>query len=211
MKKIFILSFITLLSYTFSSCKSETGKEETKKEEVKEKVVKQTAAFSLKSAKNNIDFIAYKTTEKIGVGGQFNKVNILSGGAGNSIKEAINNTEFSIPVSSLFTKDSSRDYKIKKFFFGVMDATKLLSGKLTIENDSIGSAMIKMNGVSEKVPFKYSIDNATFAMNATMDVSNWNALEALASLNKVCEALHTGSDGVSKTWSEVTLNITSEF
>jgi hypothetical protein len=48
-------------------------------------------------------------------------------------------------------------------------------------------------------------------MNATMDVSNWNALEALASLNKVCEALHTGSDGVSKTWSEVTLNITSEF
>jgi hypothetical protein len=33
----------------------------------------------------------------------------------------------------------------------------------------------------------------------------------LASLNKVCEALHTGSDGVSKTWSEVTLNITSEF
>jgi hypothetical protein len=51
MKKIFILSFITLLSYTFSSCKSETGKEETKKEEVKEKVMKQTAAFSLKSAK----------------------------------------------------------------------------------------------------------------------------------------------------------------
>jgi len=206
MKKIFILSFLCSLSFTLFSCKSEQ-----KKEEIKEIVPKKSAAFSLKSAKNNIVFTAYKTTEKIGVDGKFKKVNILSGGEGNSIKEAINNTEFSIPVSSLFTKDSSRDYKIKKFFFGVMDATKLLSGKLIIENDSIGSATIKMNGVSEKIPFNYTINNNTFAMSAKMDVSNWNALEALASLNKVCEILHTGSDGVSKTWSEVILKISSKF
>jgi|TARA_B100000767_G_scaffold93011_1_gene89423 hypothetical protein len=206
MKKIVTLSFFLFLFFNLSSCKSET-----KKEDIKEVVVKKTAAFSLESAKNNIVFTAYKTTEKIGVDGQFKKVNIISGGEGNSIKEAISNTEFSIPISSLFTKDSSRDYKIKKFFFGIMDNTKLLSGRLTIENDSIGSASIKMNGVTEKIPFNYTINNNIFAMNAKMDVSNWNALEALASLNKVCEVLHTGSDGVSKTWREVSLNITSKF
>ena len=36
-----------------------------------------------------------------------------------------------------------------------------------------------------------------------MDLENWNALDAVASINKACEILHTGKDGVSKTWSEV--------
>ena len=48
-------------------------------------------------------------------------------------------------------------------------------------------------------------------MKATMNVTNWNASDALSSLNKVCIDLHRGADGVSKTWSEVGLNITSTF
>jgi hypothetical protein len=204
MKKKFILMFIISLNISITSCKSDKKGEETSE-------ASETAAFSLKKAENEINFTAYKFTEKKGVGGQFRQVKINAGGAGKSIKEAINNTKFSIPISSLFTKNSSRDYKIQKFFFGMMSNTKLLSGELMIENDSIGSATIKMNGISENVPFKYTIVNNTFAMNATMDISNWKALDALASLHKVCEALHTGTDGISKTWSDVALNITSKF
>ncbi|AQS93641.1 hypothetical protein BXQ17_06040 [Polaribacter sp. BM10] len=204
MKKAFILLLLVATNISFISCKSDkTTSKTTQKED--------NAKFSVNKAEKEINFTAYKFTEKTPVGGQFRQVDVISGGTGETIKEAINNTEFSIPVSSIFTKDSSRDYKIQKFFFGVMSDTKLLSGKLNIENDSIGSAMIKMNGVSNKVPFKYTIVNNTFAMSGKMDVSNWNALDALASLNKVCEALHTGSDGVSKTWSEVALNITTKF
>ncbi|MFT5256779.1 MAG: hypothetical protein ACI9KF_000401 [Arenicella sp.] len=204
MKKLFLVVFTISLSISFTSCKSD-------KKEIKTSESEKNAAFSIQKASSEINFTAYKFTEKKGVGGQFRQVDITTGGSGNSIKEAINNAEFSIPVSSLFTKDSSRDYKIQKFFFGVMNDTKLLSGKLLIENDSIGAALIKMNGISETVPFKYTITNNTFAMNANMDITNWNALDALASLNKVCEILHTGADGVSKTWSDVALNITTKF
>jgi hypothetical protein len=35
-----------------------------------------------------------------------------------------------------------------------------------------------------------------------MNLENWDALAAVASINKACEALHTGKDGISKTWSE---------
>lgn len=209
MKKIVIVSFIVALAFNFSACKSETKKVNADETTIEAK--KSSAVFSLKTAKNEINFTAYKTTDKVAVGGQFNKVNILTGGEGNSIKEAIHNTEFSIPVSSIFTKDASRDYKIQKFFFGVMDNTKLLSGKLMIENDSIGSASIIMNGVTEKVPFTYTITDKTFSIEATMDVNKWNATAALTSLNKACEVLHTGADGVSKTWNDVALNVTSSF
>jgi hypothetical protein len=207
MKRIFIISFLVIAtSFNFSSCKSEAKKEEAKT------VVKETVAtFSVAKAKSEINFKAYKTTDKVAVGGQFKKVDVLSGGEGETVKEAINNTAFSIPVSSIYTKDSSRDFKIKKFFFGIMDNTKLLSGKLMLTDDTTGTAEIKMNGVSKTVPFTYTIVGKTFHMTGTMDINNWNASAALSSLNKACLDLHKGSDGISKTWSEVALDITTTF
>lgn len=207
MNKTKIISILILaIAFNFSACKSDAKKETSKTE-----VTKKNAAFSVANAKNDIKFTAYKTTEKVAVGGQFKKVNVLSGGEGNTVKEAINNTEFSIPVSSLFTKDSSRDFKIKKFFFGIMDNTKLLSGKLMITDDANGTAKITMNGQTKDVPFTYTIVDKTFNMKATIDINNWNASAALESLNKQCFDLHKGADGVSKTWSEVALEITSAF
>ena len=207
MKRVFFISFLVMATaFNFSACKSEA-----KKDQVTAVSNKSSAAFSVKDAKNEINFTAYKTSDKVAVGGQFKKVDVTAGGEGSSIKEAINNTEFSIPVSSIFTKDSSRDFKIRKFFFGIMDNTKLLSGKLMLTDDTNGTAEIKMNGVTKSVVFTYTITGNVFNMKATMDVNNWDASAALASLNKACEVLHKGADGVSKTWNDVALDITTTF
>ena len=206
MKKILVISF---LLFAFLSCKTEKKANPIKEKKVES--TKSTAEFSIDKASKQINFIAYKTSDKVPVGGQFKKIDVISGGEGNTVKEAIHNTEFSIPVSSLFTQNSSRDYKIKKFFFGIMDNTKLLSGKLLLTDDTSGVAEIKMNGISKKVLFNYTIVDRTFNMKATMDVNNWNASNALASLNKVCLDLHRGADGISITWSEVALNISTIF
>ena len=40
-----------------------------------------------------------------------------------------------------------------------------------------------------------------------MDLKNWNAIDALNALNKVCFDLHKGADGVSKTWEDVAIEI----
>jgi len=210
MKKIALMIVMLAVIPQFTSCKSD---KKTTDEKVVDKkpVVEKKAAFSLKTAKNNVDWVAYKTTEKVAVKGQFKKVNITAGGEGESVKEAIHNTEFSIPVSSIFTSDTSRDFKIRKFFFGIMENTELLSGKLVIENDSLGYVDMKMNNVMQKLPFRYTINDKTFSLSATMDVNKWNAEKALASLNNECKDLHKGADGVSKTWEEVAVNISSTF
>ena len=204
MKKIILFTLILGISFQLTSCKTE----EKKKPEQKEQKI---AAFSLKTAKNTIDWFAYKTTAKLPVKGTFKKVTITKNGEGNTAKEAINNTEFSIPVSSLFTNDAGRDYKLKKFFFGVMDNTKLLSGKLTLTDDTNGTASITMNGVTADLPFTYTIEGKEFKLTSTMNLDNCNAQKAVASINLVCKDLHKGKDGISKTWSEVAINITSVF
>ncbi|WBX74278.1 YceI family protein [Tenacibaculum pacificus] len=208
MKKIIYSLFVLVAIGNFVSCKSEEKKEIIVKKETKVAI---KANFSVQNADNKINWTAYKTTEKKPVNGRFEKITITSNGEGKTIKEAINNTEFSIPVSSIFTKDSGRDFKIKKFFFGIMDNTKLLSGKLVLENDSIGYSNITMNGVTKKLPFKYTVNDKVFNLKTTLKISDWNAEKALASLNEVCKDLHKGADGVSKTWNEVAINITSTF
>ncbi|MDT7832859.1 YceI family protein [Flavobacteriaceae bacterium S356] len=207
MKKLITLFIVIAATTFFVSCKSEKKEKSKETKEVK----KSTAAFVLANADHKIDWVAYKTTDKVAVKGKFKEVKITSGGEGNSAKEAINNAEFSIPVSSIFTSDSSRDFKIRKYFFGVMNNTKLLSGKFTLENDSIGSVNLTMNGVSTDLLFTYKITGKQFTMQATMDVLNWNAQSSIDSLNMACKDLHKGLDGVSKTWTEVALNISSTF
>lgn len=204
MKKIILsLLFVSTLSY-FTACKSD------KKKEDKKEVVKK-AAFSLKNAKNSVNWRAYKTTKKVGVKGSFTQINITAGGNGNSIKEAVNNAEFSIPVSSIFSANEERDAKIVTSFFGAMKDTELLSGRFEIKTDSTGYVLIKMNGIIERLPFDYKIKDKQFSLETEMNIANWKALSAIASLNKVCGDLHKGADGVSMTWEEVGLQVSSVF
>ena len=205
MKKLLILTLAIGLSFQLTSCKSE------KKKEIKAKKELKVAVFSLKTAKNSIDWVAYKTTDKLPVKGKFKKVDVTKNGEGDTAKEAINNAEFSIPVSSIFTADVGRDFKLKKFFFGFMDNTKLLSGKLTLTDDTNGIASITMNEVTADLPFTYTLEGKEFKLTATMNLDNWNAQKAVESINIACLELHKGKDGISKTWSEVAINITSVF
>lgn len=203
MKKISTLALALLTMTQLMSC----GTDKKLDKEVK----KSDASYVLNKAKNKIVWTAYKFTEKTPVKGQFRRINITGGGEGNTIKEAINNAEFAIPISSIFTQNSERDYKIKKFFFGIMQDPELLSGKLMLENDSIGHAHLTMNGITNKLPFKYTVTDQSFTMNTKMDVLNWNAQSSIDSLNTICKDLHKGLDGISKLWSEVAISVNTTF
>ncbi|MEZ4808919.1 MAG: hypothetical protein R2819_01050 [Allomuricauda sp.] len=198
MKKIQTLALGLIVLATFS-CK------QAKKEEMKEEA---TPAYSIVEDSTSIHFTAYKTTEKKPVGGTFTKVN-LAYTPSETPMETLNGLEFSIPVSSLFTNDTTntRDPKILHFFFGVMDQTEFIKGSFAFDENKKCSVNLSMNGVSAQLPMEYEMtDDNHVNFTGTMDLNNWNALEALASLNKACFDLHTGADGVSKTWEDVAIH-----
>ena len=166
-----------------------------------------TKGYIVEAKTTTINWTAYKTTSKIPVKGVFTKINFENAKYGKSSFDALNGLKFSIPVSSLFTKDTIRDGKLKKFFFGVMDKTDLLSGTINMNNETSGTVDLTMNGMTQTLPITYMISDQMVTMEALMDIDNWNAQSAIASLNEVCKELHTGEDGVSKTWSEVKIDI----
>ncbi len=90
-----------------------------------------------------------------------------------------------------------------------MDQTELLSGKLQVQNDTLIKASLKMNGVTKTIPLTYFLSGQLLSIRGKMDILDWNAQTALASLHEQCEEKHTGNDGISKTWSEVDIAVES--
>ncbi|KAA5823452.1 YceI family protein [Algibacter amylolyticus] len=198
MKKISILFIALALSIV--SCKNEKKETQTEAETTEEYVVKPEGT--------TVKWTAYKTTDKLPVGGKF-KLLDFENKSGATPQEALNNLSFSIPVSSVFTNDATntRDGKIINSFFGAMLDTEFLKGTIKYANNAY-VASITMNGETNNLPLYVKItDERRVTLTGTMNLKDWNALDALASLNKVCFDLHKGADGVSKTWEDVAIEV----
>ncbi|WP_196886711.1 YceI family protein [Aureivirga sp. CE67] len=207
-KRILIGCLFAATLTSFVACKNEV----TKKVEGENTEQREESNVQLDPSKTKITWTAYKTTEKKPVSGTFKEITISNNNKATNVREALNGAHFSIPVSSIYSKDSIRDSKLQKFFFNVMENTELLSGDITVENDSMGYIALKMNGMSEKLPFHYVAENKDNAeLHATLDLNKWNAQAAVEALNKACFDLHKGADGVSKTWSEVTIKASTSI
>ncbi|PCH77400.1 MAG: hypothetical protein COB98_03445 [Flavobacteriaceae bacterium] len=198
MKNYYLLSVTLLFVLTISSCKD--GKKE-------EKQVKETTMYVVNEKTTSIKWTAYKTSEKLPVKGEFRVVEFTKSAPASNIKDALNNLEFSIPVSSLFTNNEGRDIKLKNSFFGAMIETSVIKGKISMETETSGKVHLTLNGITHELPITYVLDGQMATMEATMDLDNWQAQAAVAALNAVCKGEHTGPDGITKTWSEVKINI----
>lgn len=205
MKKLTRISLVLIVCLSIISCKKEQKKVVEQSEET---VIDYT--LNINTAK--ISWTAYKTTDKIAVKGEFTKIDISNNSkTSKTTSEVINETEFSIPVSSVFSNNEVRDNKLKQFFFGVMDATELLTGKVNIDDNENGTLTVTMNSITNTVPFTYTITDKEFSLVGIMNLNDWNGQQAVDSLNKACLNLHKAADSISKTWNEVKINASISF
>lgn len=194
MKKLINFSLIILVIAITVSC----GKE--KKENTK---INQSDTFTVDVERSSVQWTAYKTTDKLPVKGTFKEIKVLNMSEGNSAQASLDGLEFEIPVASIYSKDTIRDTKLNTFFFAIMENTLSLKGNFSVEDDKTGTLAISMNGLTKNLPFTYQMSKDTIMIDAKMDLNIWQAQNALESLHQACLELHTGPDGVSKTWDEV--------
>ncbi len=197
MKKIVNVCLVAIVTLFLVSCAKEKKSEET---------VKSEKSYSVDKESSTVQWTAYKTTDKVPVKGTFTEINITASNEGNSSSQALKGLAFEIPVSSIFTKDTIRDHKLNKFFFAIMDNTLSLKGVFSVEDENKGNLALTMNGMTEDLPFTYEMSKDTIMIDTKMDLNVWGAQSAVESLHQACLALHTGPDGVSKTWDEVNIS-----
>lgn len=193
MQKTTLVLTLILISFLSFSCKKEKTAPNTK--------------FSFENKSAVINWVAFKTTDKIPVKGTFKTIDIVNAKVTTDKIEAINDLEFRIPVNSIDTKDKDRDAKIIKDFFGTMKDTQYLTGKVNLNKNGNGTIKLIMNGISKDLPVTYITSGQTININTTLNLDNWQAQAAINALNLVCNEKHKGEDGISKTWNEVVISI----
>lgn len=203
-KKIYLVSFLSLLLFSACSNNTDTKKVPTENKETVAKV--DTVAEATK-----VSFTAFKTTEKVPVGGYFEKIELKTLGTKGSPESLFIGADFSIPVTSLKTGIDSRNLKIITYFFKTLVDTDNITGKIKSMKDGVANIDITLNGITKPVLLSYSTMNNTVTFEGKIDVTNFDAMDSIIMLNEECYELHKGADGQSKLWSEVDIKIESIF
>lgn len=153
-----------------------------------------------------VNWTAFKTPSKVGVGGQFRDLGISDTLKGKGLKELFNTTKFNIDSASTYTRNSGRDAKIVKYFFQPMMGGLDITGGFEYVNESTLDLRIKMNGVEQKVPLKITDKDSTITAKGIIDVYDFSLKKSLMGINKACFDLHQG-----KTWNDVEIGFTLKY
>lgn len=213
MKKIFI-PIAVFAACTIASCGGGETTDTTVKKATENK--EEICFYSFDDAAGaQVRWTAFKTTDKVAVGAQFDEVNVTVKERSTKITDVLEKVKFNIPVASTNTANKDRDQKIIKYFFGAMNASDLILGQVkSVEGDNKSGTCtfyLTLNNVEKETVLNYSVEDATVKLTGEIDVVDFGAEAAVASINKACEVLHTGPDGVSKTWSTVELAIETKL
>jgi len=159
---------------------------------------------------------AFKFTEKTGVNGKFNTRTISGPTSASSPMALAKGLSIEIDGTSVETDNPARNATIGEFFFGTFKpSAKILASVTEVKGDEQQGTIdmkITMNGVSRAVPFAYSATpEGAVVAKASIDMLDFALKDAHDSIHRTCEQLHTGKDGVSKTWTDVDLTVSGKF
>lgn len=139
---------------------------------------------------------AFKTYEKIGVGGTFDHAT-FSPKSAKTVEDFLTNSTISIQTSSVNSGNAGRDATLVSSFFKVQNID-LITAKITSAKDSKAQVEITMNGVTKTIPMGYTVGEGKIVGKGVIDLSDFTMLKSLQSINTTCFNLHGG-----KTWQDV--------
>lgn len=156
-----------------------------------------------------IIWTAFKTTDKIGVTGQFPSFKVTGTVPAENIIDVFRNASITIDTKSVSTGNELRNNRIVESYFGIFVNTTEIKCKIVALNQSSGKIAVTLNEITNNIPVKVTIKGNSIKLQGTLDVNLFDGQAATDSLNKVCEDVHKGADGVTKLWPDVEIMVKS--
>jgi hypothetical protein len=149
---------------------------------------------------------AYKFSEKVGVSGRFDSVLCSSDKNATSIEALLKSSKISISTNSVNSYNAIRDPKLRQTFFKIFN-TDTIKGQIMEVDVKKGLLSLQMNSINKLTSYSYNYTNDTLIISTHLDLTKWEGKTALETLNKECNDLHKGPDGISKLWPDVVVKI----
>ncbi|UFS63558.1 YceI family protein [Sulfurimonas sp. HSL-3221] len=154
-----------------------------------------------KSGDVSVNWTAFKTPMKKGVGGTFRSIVYKGTEKGASLTQLLKGAKVMIQTNNVDSGNTGRDAKLVQFFFNQMDGQMLEAQILDMDEEAkVVLVEVIMNGKGLNVPMAYSYEKGVFTAGGVIDLGDFKALDALTSINRACYDLHAG-----KTWQDVNI------
>jgi len=194
---ILILSVVAL----FSACTECKKHQKTETSVVAEK---EDCLYSFDESAVKVFWAAYKTTDKLKVVGKFKKLSTTKTKEQfSSVEELVNGVNFSINTASSASGDESRDLSLNDYFFKLFTDNFEINGSLAEMNEGSVTAHLDVLGLDKRMILSYSLEENMLKMKGTLSLEDFGVVKAYNSIHNKCIDLHTGADGISKTWDDV--------
>ncbi len=164
----------------------------------------------------NVNFVAYKTAAKKGVGASFDSVKYTAiSPVGKNFREILVGSSVVIDTKSVNSKNKGRDEKLVKFFFQNMKGETINAKILDYKAVKVAKGEpkkgtliteITMNGIKKQVPMNYMLKEGVLKAEGVIDIFDFSGNAALTAINKACFDLHQG-----KTWNDVAISFTTKI
>ncbi len=161
-----------------------------------------------------LTWTGYKFTSKEPVSGTFEDI-MWTIQPGKNANALMANLKFQIKTKSIDSGMRIRDKRLYKYLFQKMKNPEFIEGYGISFDETKNQALIELNMNETRTPAVFTtkiFDDWTFELVGVIDMlKHYKMNEAVESISKKCEKLHTGEDGVAKTWTEVGLKLTGKM
>jgi len=202
-RKLIVLGLIPFLF----SC---GGSEEVEEETTNEEVVEETCTYSYDESSTILTWTAFKLTEKVGVDGSFDEINVIANES-EDMFGVLTGATFDIPVASVNSQDPVRDPKIRDAFFGSMDSTASITGEIISIDATTAKVSITMNNKTVEYDGEVTVEGESITMKTTINILDFDGQGSIDAIGVVCEEKHTGEDGINKFWEDVNIAVQTKL
>jgi hypothetical protein len=115
----------------------------------------------------------------------------------------VNGIQFSINTASSASGDEIRDLSLNDYFFKLFTDNFEINGSLSQMNEGHVTAHLDVLGFDKQIDLSYSLEENVLKMKGKLSLKDLGVVKAYHSIHNKCIDLHTGADGVSKTWDDV--------
>ena len=159
----------------------------------------------------NVAWLAFKFNEKAGVPGKFLKYDARFSESANSHADLLQGLAFEIDSMSVDSGNAERDESLREAFFALMK-DRHITGQVKSYEHGQARVLLSLNQVEREIVLQVKISSdSVLKASGEIDILDFGMMDAFHSIHKRCELLHTGADGVSRTWSQVTIDLEAKI
>ncbi len=163
----------------------------------------------------SFQWTAYKYTDRIGVSGTFEEIEVINTKKASHPIEVIEDLSFTIKTSSLNTNSILKNSNILNFYFASLVNSHEIKGTITgYEGDKFSGAIninLIFNGIAKEAKFLYQMQGTLLTVIGDINLGDWQGEKALENMRACCEDYHTGSDGVHLIWPDLSITINTDL